>query len=397
MSGGKVEAKRAEGGAQAANVARGLRESALWVFGALALILFVALVSYDRADPAFSSTGQPGPVSNQIGPFGAWFSDLFFVLFGAPAFLFPVMLAIVGFRLFQDRRSRGAAGPALDRVPRGRVRAHARDQLRARDAALLRRRLPEVRGRRDRQAARRGPRLGAELPRRDAAAARLLARLLSLATGVSWLDVMDRIGNWALRGVSYVRGAALRAARRQHRQGSEAGAAGSRARGAEEGRRAEAAADRARRTRSRRASASRRNGRSLFERPGASELPPLSLLDDPPARAAAATPTEALEAMSRLVELKLRDFGVEVEVVAVQPGPVVTRFELRPAPGVKVSQISNLSKDLARVAVGHQRARRRGHSGQVRRWASRSRTRRARWSRSAKSCGRRPTRRCRRR
>ena len=53
--------------------------------------------------------------------------------------------------------------------------------------------------------------------------------------------------------------------------------------------------------------------------------------------------------MSRLVELKLRDFGVEAEVVAVQPGPVITRFELRPAPGVKVSQISNLSKDLARA------------------------------------------------
>ena len=53
--------------------------------------------------------------------------------------------------------------------------------------------------------------------------------------------------------------------------------------------------------------------------------------------------------MSRLVELKLRDFGVDVEVVAVHPGPVVTRFELRPAPGVKVSQISNLAKDLARA------------------------------------------------
>src|ERR1700685_853999 len=53
--------------------------------------------------------------------------------------------------------------------------------------------------------------------------------------------------------------------------------------------------------------------------------------------------------MSRLVELKLRDFGVEAEVVAVQPGPVVTRFELRPAPGVKVNQISNLAKDLARA------------------------------------------------
>src|SRR4030095_8466589 len=59
--------------------------------------------------------------------------------------------------------------------------------------------------------------------------------------------------------------------------------------------------------------------------------------------------SEALEAMSRLVELKLKDFGVDVEVVAVQPGPVVTRFEMRPAPGVKVSQISGLAKDLARA------------------------------------------------
>ncbi|NIN34059.1 MAG: hypothetical protein GTO60_02685, partial [Gammaproteobacteria bacterium] len=50
----------------------------------------------------------------------------------------------------------------------------------------------------------------------------------------------------------------------------------------------------------------------------------------------------------RQVELKLKDFGVEVEVVAVHPGPVITRFELEPAPGVKVNQISNLAKDLAR-------------------------------------------------
>ncbi len=53
--------------------------------------------------------------------------------------------------------------------------------------------------------------------------------------------------------------------------------------------------------------------------------------------------------MSRQVELKLRDFGIEVEVVAVQPGPVITRFELQPAPGVKASRIVNLSKDLARA------------------------------------------------
>jgi S-DNA-T family DNA segregation ATPase FtsK/SpoIIIE len=52
--------------------------------------------------------------------------------------------------------------------------------------------------------------------------------------------------------------------------------------------------------------------------------------------------------MSRQVELKLKDFGITVEVVAVQPGPVITRFELQPAPGVKVSQVGNLAKDLAR-------------------------------------------------
>jgi S-DNA-T family DNA segregation ATPase FtsK/SpoIIIE len=85
----------------------------------------------------------------------------------------------------------------------------------------------------------------------------------------------------------------------------------------------------------------------MFEPPMSNELPALSLLDNPPPKEGGYSP-EALEAMSRLVELKLNDFGVEAEVVAVHPGPVVTRFELKPAAGVKSSQISNLAKDLAR-------------------------------------------------
>ena len=85
----------------------------------------------------------------------------------------------------------------------------------------------------------------------------------------------------------------------------------------------------------------------LFEPPEAGELPPLSLLDDPPEQKSGYS-EESLQAMSRVVELKLKDFGIEVEVVSVSPGPVITRFELDPAPGVKVSQISNLAKDLAR-------------------------------------------------
>jgi S-DNA-T family DNA segregation ATPase FtsK/SpoIIIE len=76
-------------------------------------------------------------------------------------------------------------------------------------------------------------------------------------------------------------------------------------------------------------------------------LPPLSLLDDPPPRTDGYS-TSALEAMSHQLELKLRDFGIEVTVESVHPGPVITRFEILPAAGVKVSQISNLSKDLAR-------------------------------------------------
>ena len=102
----------------------------------------------------------------------------------------------------------------------------------------------------------------------------------------------------------------------------------------------------------------------LFDPPPARELPPLDLLDDPGQHEPSYS-SEALEAMSRLVELKLKDFGVEVDVVAVHPGPVVTRFEMRPAPGVKASQITALSKDLGARAVDDQRARGRSHSRQI--------------------------------
>lgn len=76
-------------------------------------------------------------------------------------------------------------------------------------------------------------------------------------------------------------------------------------------------------------------------------LPPLSLLDPPEAQQESATP-EALDYTSRLIERKLADFGVKVRVVSAFPGPVVTRYEIEPAVGVKGSSIVNLSRDLAR-------------------------------------------------
>lgn len=81
--------------------------------------------------------------------------------------------------------------------------------------------------------------------------------------------------------------------------------------------------------------------------PGDSTLPPLSLLDEPPA-AQETVSVETLEFTSRLIEKKLSDFGVEAKVVAAYPGPVVTRYEIEPATGVKGSQIVGLARDLAR-------------------------------------------------
>lgn len=76
-------------------------------------------------------------------------------------------------------------------------------------------------------------------------------------------------------------------------------------------------------------------------------LPPLALLDAAPA-AQETVSAETLEFTSRLIEKKLKDFGVDVSVVAAYPGPVITRYEIEPATGVKGSQIVNLAKDLAR-------------------------------------------------
>jgi S-DNA-T family DNA segregation ATPase FtsK/SpoIIIE len=86
----------------------------------------------------------------------------------------------------------------------------------------------------------------------------------------------------------------------------------------------------------------------LFKPKGNETLPPLTLLTIPEKKQANRVSHADLEAQSRDVEQKLLDFGVEVNVVAVHPGPVITRYELQLAPGLKVSKISALGKDLAR-------------------------------------------------
>ncbi len=332
-----------------AAVARSLREGTLWVLGAVALILFLALFSYHGRDPGFSDTGEPGPIGNWIGPIGASASSFFFFLFGRPAYLFPVMLAYAGWLVHKDQasldmRSRlnsllRAAGFILTLLTScGLATLHWDGSAFPSSAGGV---LGELVGN---GSAHGLSFLGATL---------LLLGLwfagVALFLGLSWFDVMDRIGALTLRGFDRARELLERRRelasgqqRKQARQGvvrEEQKKVAARppprieppAPVVEKSERVE-----------------RERQVPLFDAPKSTELPALSLLDEPAAREPSYS-DEALEAMSRLVELKLRDFGVEAEVVAVQPGPVVTRFELRPAPGVKVSQISNLSKDLARA------------------------------------------------
>jgi DNA segregation ATPase FtsK/SpoIIIE, S-DNA-T family len=330
-------------------VARSLREGTLWVLGALALILLLALLSYHAHDPGFSDTGEPGPVSNWIGPIGAWLAGFFLFLFGRPAYLFPVMLAYAGWLVHKDQslpdsRSRintllRALGFVLTLVTScGLATLHWDGSALPNSAGGV---LGELTGR---GSAHGLSFLGATL---------LLLGLwlagVALFLGVSWFKIMDTIGAWVLWAIDWAQArieqrrelatGQLRKQARQEVVREEQKKVASRPPPRIEAPAPSAAkSDRVERERQ----------VPLFDAPKSSELPALSLLDEARPQEHSYS-EEALEAMSRLVEIKLRDFGIEVEVVAVQPGPVITRFELRPAPGVKVSQISNLAKDLARA------------------------------------------------
>jgi S-DNA-T family DNA segregation ATPase FtsK/SpoIIIE len=330
-------------------VSRGLRESAIIALGIVALVLLLALLTYSPDDPGFSFTGNSAPVHNRIGIIGAWLADLLFFLFGRPAFLFPLVLAVACWGL-QRRMKADAAVSRVNTLVRTAgfvlvlVASCGLTTLHWQPGAL-------------RQSAGGvvgsvvGGGLVAGLDFLGATLVMLAAWMagLSLAFGVSWLTIMDRVGalTWAAIGRLRTRSAAARDAA----EGRERRQARKEAMESEQKKSATRAPPRIEPPlpmMEKSARVERERQVPLFDPPKASELPPLKLLDDPPPREPLYS-AEALEALSRLVEMKLKDFTIEAEVVAVQPGPVVTRFELRPAPGVKASQITALAKDLARA------------------------------------------------
>jgi len=332
-----------------AAVARGLRESAAISLGVVALVILVALLSYDPRDAGFSSTGLGDVTHNRIGSTGAYLADFLFFLFGKPAYLLPLAIGVSAVRLGRGR----AEAEASSRVNLL-VRAAGFTALLLCSCALAALHWsPGVL----RQSA--GGVVGMAVGGALASGLNLLGATLMLlaawaagaaiAFGISWLRVIDGLGAAVWRGVAYVRERRqvtreVSDGRERKQARMEAGEAEVKKMRARPPPKIEAPAPAA--PKSERAEKERQV--PLFDPPQAGELPALGLLDDPGTREPSYS-AEALEAMSRLVELKLKDFGVEVEVVAVHPGPVITRFEMRPAPGVKASQITNLAKDLARA------------------------------------------------
>ncbi|MFT5446252.1 MAG: S-DNA-T family DNA segregation ATPase FtsK/SpoIIIE [Gammaproteobacteria bacterium] len=330
-------------------LARGSREAALILAGALTLYLLLSLGSYQAADPGWSHSGPVERVANLGGVVGAWLADVFLYLFGYLAYLFPIMIGYAGWLMYRGWRHEQTidiyhwiiriGGFALTLATGcGLATLHFNGGALPLDAGGV---LGNV--------------VGANLAIALSALGSTLFMLAlfltgaTLFTGVSWLHVMDLTGRYTLRLVSFAIG---------YWDQARDGWQGHRAKRERAVQIVQVLEKKSTRTPPRiepvitkiepSVRAKKERQTPLFDTPPTpGELPPLHLLD--PADEHHATVSEAaLEAMSRLVELKLADFGVEAEVVEVHPGPVITRYELKLAPGLKVSKVTNLAKDLAR-------------------------------------------------
>jgi S-DNA-T family DNA segregation ATPase FtsK/SpoIIIE len=347
----------------AGRLERLLREIALWGTASIALILLVALFSYSPDDPGWTSTGWGDPAHNLIGPFGARLANLLLSLTGYVAYVLPVMVFLMGLLLYRGR----IEGDVLQIGPGWRALALLLSALALMALAHLhvgssKEWVPDGSG----SGGIAGSMIGKALEgvfSPVGATLLLLAFLLvalPLALIFSWLSVLDRVGGWVLAGARglIARQAAARKEREEtaierQRLQPQVSAIHALEQALVAGRREPEREKERKKKKAPRAE----NQLALPIEPGkgaevpaftGNPLPPLDMLD-PPAPASLGYSAEDLERISREVEQHLKDFGVEAKVVAAMPGPVVTRFELQPAPGVKGSQVSNLAKDLARA------------------------------------------------
>ncbi len=387
-------------------------EVGLILCGAFAIFLFLALVSFNPADPSWSQTGYQGTIENAAGAIGAWFADALLFAFGFVAYAIPFGLAGLGYVMFRQPHKLLeldylALGLRLIGLILTLVGASALASLNF--AALYSFSAGGVVG---------DVISSSLLPYFNLIGTTLLLLTflctgLTLVTGISWVWLADKLGEWTLMGTSWlyhkVRGQVAqwqserssneqkesdetsslslseRKERRKKRQKLKAIPANETNERhepdidldltistdddpepdlgifAEVEKKAvpEAASESvttAQTTRPTKASNAAVNAAAenadddeadAAPRAPLDPLPSIALLDKPAQTGNPLTPAE-LDQISQTVEAVLQDFGVEVKVANVQPGPVITRFELDLAPGVKVSKISNLDKDIAR-------------------------------------------------
>ncbi|MGH8618129.1 MAG: DNA translocase FtsK [Burkholderiales bacterium] len=329
-----------------------LRES--WWLALLALAIYLALVLYtfQRADPGWSHSVATEQVINAGGRVGAWLADVLLHVFGLSAWWW-VALCLAGvlwsFRRIEatpemDRRSIIAAAIGFG------VLLVASSGLEAQRLHSLKAVLPQAPG----------GILGDAMARAVTSAAgftggtllllTLMAIGWSLFSGMSWLAVIERVGRgleifWSWTGARFSEWQDRRAGAAAAVEREETVEVTKKKLVVEHAPiRIEPAAPAIPKS----PRVEREKQVPLFENLPDSPLPPLKLLDEPE-KTVATISTETLEFTSRLIEKKLMDFGVEVKVLAAYPGPVITRYEIEPAVGVKGSQIINLVRDLARA------------------------------------------------
>ena len=350
-------------------LSRGVREVGLLVLACLILFILVVLVSYSSNDPGWSSTAamvdyEGRAVHNLGGRFGAWLADVLYSLFGQFAWLFPLLLGTYGMQRFLERKhvvlvdstlfALRMVGLILLMVTGTGIAAlqwpaEPTSQLPFSSGGLIGQGIADA--------------IEQALGLFGATLSLLLLFLfgLTIFADLSWLHITEETGRLTLLLIDKCRllMGDVRRERDERRSGDDMREERSRA--------LQEYRERALKRKNlvprivepepavvEKAQPSKRIVKEkqtpLFtetELPSG-DLPRISLLDGVQPHDKKGYSQESLEAMSRLLEIKLQDFGVTAEVVSVQPGPVITRFEIQPAAGIKASRISGLARDLAR-------------------------------------------------
>lgn len=356
--------------------ARGFREIAFLAMASLALFFLIALFTFNSNDPGWSHSTSYQSIHNACGVLGAWVSDFILSFFGLMSYLIPLVLLWYGYLLFVPESQEMGGWQAGLRVLGFVATVVSGSAIFFLHFHFLRNKfdLPESPG------GIVGREIGEHLVHLlGNSGSTLLLQLLFMAgitlmTGLSWLATMDAVGKFTLAIFAIFGSTSASVAQKPSRYSSSDDPASAKPITKEPSvKKREVPAETKSDSTAKKPKLQivstvnpfeeaeeakivpfkperRSSGKAIDQfddEQYLNALPTLNLLDKREIKVKRYSPSE-LEELSRRVEDVLQDYGITAEVEAVLPGPVITRFELRPAAGVKVSRISGLSKDLAR-------------------------------------------------